>query len=205
MRRTALPWNAALRRHSSDTAWSGAGRRSPSCAKEGGRQPPITDISEVVSRPSGRESGRLFHHPLVMESTVCTASMVLRDIASKRVVSVPAQRSPYCGQNNCRGHRWHAGRCRHSSRRSSLHFRLWRLRSPSGSTGAAPMSCRFVLEIIIARWRAVLQLMVDACDEDARPCRHPRRSGSCRDEYPRQLPLRRSPACFLPGASVCSL
>ena len=30
-----------------------------------------------------------------MESTVCTASMVLRDIASKRVVSVPAQRSPY--------------------------------------------------------------------------------------------------------------
>ena len=64
----------------------------------------------VVSRPSGRESGRLFHHPLVMESTVCTASMVLRDIASKRVVSVPAQRSPYYGQNNCRGHRWHAGR-----------------------------------------------------------------------------------------------
>ena len=35
-----------------------------------------------------------------MESTVCTASMVLRDIASKRVVSVPAQRSPYYGQNN---------------------------------------------------------------------------------------------------------
>mgnify|MGYP001432187842 CR=1 FL=1 len=66
--------------------------------------------TEVVSRPSGRESGRLFHHPLVMESTVCTASMVLRDIASKRVVSVPAQRSPYYGQNNCRGHRWHAGR-----------------------------------------------------------------------------------------------
>ena len=35
-------------------------------------------------------------------------------------------------------------------------------------------------------WRssspAVLQLMVDACDEDAGPCRHPRRSGSCRDE-----------------------
>ena len=48
--------------------------------------------------------------------------------------------------------------------------------------GAAPMSCRFVLEIIIACWRAVLQLMVDACDEDAGPCRHPRRSGSCRDE-----------------------
>ena len=51
-----------------------------------------------------------------------------------------------------------------------------------GSTGTAPMSCRLVLEIIIACWRAVLQLMVDACDEDAGPCRHPRRSGSCRDE-----------------------
>ena len=57
----------------------------------------------VVSRPSGRESGRLFHHPLVMESTVCTASMVLRDIASKGVVSVPAQRSPYYGQKQLPG------------------------------------------------------------------------------------------------------
>ena len=35
---------------------------------------------------------------------------------------------------------------------------------------------------LLAAWRAVLQLMVDACDEDAGPCRHPRRSGSCRDE-----------------------
>ena len=33
------------------------------------------------------------------------------------------------------------------------------------------MSCKFVLEIIIACWRAVLQLMVDACDEGARPSR----------------------------------
>ena len=38
-----------------------------------------------------------------MESTVCTASMVLRDIASKRVVSVPAQRSPYYGQKQLPG------------------------------------------------------------------------------------------------------